>query len=68
LHQLDIKSFVTTAGLFAIDRADAALRRGKEGKMSVVAEGERNSLSNVEEIKKILKCDVFSWVKTSLYK
>jgi len=29
------ESFVTTAGLFAIDRADAALRRGKESKKSV---------------------------------
>jgi hypothetical protein len=36
--------------------------------MSVVAEGERNSLGNVEEIKKILKCDVFSWFKISSYK
>ena len=62
------ESFVTTAALVGIDRADAALRRGKEGKKSVKkmsggAEGERNSLGNVNEIKKILKGDALDNLK-----
>ena len=33
------ESFATTAGLFALDRADAALRRGKSEKSSAVKKG-----------------------------
>jgi len=68
------ESFVTTAALVAIDRADAALRRGKEGKkimkkMSGGAESKKNSFGIVDEIKKILRrIDLLDLYKDINYK
>ena len=47
------ESFATTAGLFALDRADAALRRGKSTKNSAKKGGMRGGYS-IEELEMIL--------------
>ena len=48
------ESFATTAGLFALDRADAALRRGKSTKNSAKKGGMRGGYS-IEELEMILE-------------
>ena len=70
------ETFDTTAGLFALDRADAALRRGKKTKSSVKKGGMRGGneyddeavriLENNEEIHKMFKT-LYKYAYSNIY-